>query len=655
MIQKLLKPKRLLLLFIAVNLVIGLFTVSDYGLSIDESQETDRAEIAMRRYTLHETGDPVGEYEALGINQYYGTVLMMVFLTAENVLRPLLGTARHDILHYTFFITFQVGVYLVFVLARRWIKEWWALAAALLFGTQPLYYGHAFINPKDIPGMVIFLATVVVGFRMADKVEAQKPPIAAYRWKLGLMVSADWQRLKEATRKRLRNFFIFEGVLVFLWALRVHLWLVSVVIGALFHADQNSFLGRLFARLAPNAGVIPVEDYIARGQAVIGPAVNNLLVVLLAGSVLFCLLFFRRARRDIWQESVSTYFKKSIKMDRRGWLAVAAAGAVWGVAISTRATAIAAGGMIGLYMLLRLREKAVLSLAGYTLAAAAACFITWPYLWYFGVQGFLEGMQAFANYPYVGGRIWYRGSIPHEAIPRTFLLQVMAIQFTEPLVILSVVGIVLAVVLAVRKQLPRLDVFILLCWFFLPILYSAIAQPTLYNNFRQFFFVTTPLFVFAGLAMAQGARLLRRGVVLAVVLALVFAPGVVEIARLHPYQYVYYNQAVGGVEGAYRYYEMDYWVISYKEAIEYLNEYAPEGSQILVVSGGDVADQYARPDLDFIPLQSEISDEELQPYDYVLMTTNHRHTQLENLYALETAYAVKAGDAVLTYVKVIDP
>jgi hypothetical protein len=652
--EKLLKPKTILLLFIAVNLVIGLFTVSDYGLSIDESQETDRAEIAMRRYTLNETGDPVREYETLGVNQYYGTVLMMVFLFFENTFRPLLGTARHDILHYTFFITFQVGVYLVYLLVRRWTKEWWAMVAALLFGTQPLFYGHAFINPKDIPGMVIFLGTVAAGFWMVDKLEEKKPPVKDYGRKLSGLIRQDWETLKEKTRHRLRNFFVFEGVLVLLWLLRVHLWLVAMLIGAFYRAEAGSLSGRLFARFAPNAAAIPLEDYAARAQAILGPAVDVLVIVLLAGSVLFCLVVFWRARTDLWQKSIPTYFKKTIRMDRAGWLAVAGAGALWGVAISTRATAIAAGGMIGLYTLLRLREKAVFPLVGYTLAALVACIATWPYLWYFGLQGFLDGMGVFANYPFVDGRVWFRGVIPFEEIPRTFLLQVMAIQFTEPLVVLSVVGMVLAVVLAVRKKLPRTDMFISLSWFWMPILFSIITQPTLYNNFRQFFFITPPLFVFAGLALEYGAQFFRRGSVLAMVLVIVFAPGVVEMARLHPYQYVYYNQFVGGVEGAYRYYELDYWVISYKEAVEYLNENAPEGAQILMVNGGDVPEQYARPDLTFIPLKGEINNPELQQVDYVLLTTNHRHTQLENVYALETAYQVEVGGAVLTYVKVID-
>lgn len=653
--KKFLTPKRLLILFVAVNLVIGIFTASDYGISIDESQETDRAEIAMRRYTLHETGNPIGEYEALGINQYYGTVLMMGFLFFEKTFQPLLGTERHAILHYTFFVTFQIGIVLFYALLRRWVKDWWALAAAVLFGTQPLLYGHAFINPKDIPSMVVFLAAVLAGLWMADKLEASKPPVAEYGRKLLGLMQDDWASFKEGTRRMLR--FSLWGIagLGLLWVLRIHRLAVAGVVNFIYQADPNTWLGQQAASLMPNMASQPVDGYIARAQAVsrwavLGVLIGLLLIVFVAG-----LFLFQRTRTNLWQESVPTYFRKGARLSRAAWWAVILAGGVWGLAIATRASNMVAGLMIGLYLVLRLREKSILPLVVYSLAAVVVCYAAWPYLWYFGLQGFLGAMQAFANYPYLGGRIWLRGSIPHEEIPRTFLLQVIAIQYTIPMLVLSAVGVVVGVVLAVRKKLPRVDVFILMCWFFLPILYSIIARPIHYNNFRQFFFITTPLFVFAGLAMEKGAALLKNRVVLAAALVVVFLPGLVGMVRLHPYQYVYYNQIVGGPEGAYRYYEMDYWVIGYKEAIEYINANAPEDAEILVVGGGDVTNQYLRKDLHKIPLGASSTEEDLSGYDYVLLGTNHRASALEHAYALPTVYEVKAGEAVLVYVKQVVP
>jgi hypothetical protein len=45
------------------------------------------------------------------------------------------------------------------------------------------------------------------------------------------------------------------------------------------------------------------------------------------------------------------------------------------------------------------------------------------------------------------------------------------------------------------------------------------------------------------------------------------------MTMLHPNQYVYYNAFVGGVEGAQRKFNLDYWANSYAEAVQGLEDY----------------------------------------------------------------------------------
>jgi hypothetical protein len=42
------------------------------------------------------------------------------------------------------------------------------------------------------------------------------------------------------------------------------------------------------------------------------------------------------------------------------------------------------------------------------------------------------------------------------------------------------------------------------------------------------------------------------------------------MAKIHPYEYIYHNELVGGVRGAYGRYETDYWVAGMREAVEWL-------------------------------------------------------------------------------------
>jgi hypothetical protein len=45
---------------------------------------------------------------------------------------------------------------------------------------------------------------------------------------------------------------------------------------------------------------------------------------------------------------------------------------------------------------------------------------------------------------------------------------------------------------------------------------------------------------------------------------------VIEMVRLHPYQYTYFNHVAGGVSGARGRYMLDYWGLSFKEASDKL-------------------------------------------------------------------------------------
>jgi hypothetical protein len=72
-------------------------------------------------------------------------------------------------------------------------------------------------------------------------------------------------------------------------------------------------------------------------------------------------------------------------------------------------------------------------------------------------------------------------------------------------------------------------------------------------------------------------------------LAIVFAGALTtqasSIVRLHPYQMTYFNCLAGGVRGAAGQYETDYWLTSYKEAIEWIEMQpaSPDGRKTRVL------------------------------------------------------------------------
>jgi hypothetical protein len=201
------------LVLVAVNVVIGLFIVRDYGMSWDEANAQSYGKDTLIAYTtLLKYHQLTTEYGPGNI-RYKGPAF---FLTAEAATRLVarLGLGRHQtaVWHFAYFLTFQIAIVSLYALSRRWVGSWAAFGAALLFATQPLLWGHAFINPKDIPFMGFFLASVAAGFAMVDWVAERQP----FHCKEGMQeVSAsDWKAAVKRLGAQLLKGFMLPYVLL---------------------------------------------------------------------------------------------------------------------------------------------------------------------------------------------------------------------------------------------------------------------------------------------------------------------------------------------------------------------------------------------------------------------------------------------------------
>jgi hypothetical protein len=99
----------------------------------------------------------------------------------------------------------------------------------------------------------------------------------------------------------------------------------------------------------------------------------------------------------------------------------------------------------------------------------------------------------------------------------------------------------------------------------------------MYNGIRHFTFLLPPFALLGGIGGAWLLGAVRRyGTAASTLTAAVLAAGialpVVAIARLHPYEYTYFNDASGGIAHADDRYMLDYWGLSFKQASEALLE-----------------------------------------------------------------------------------
>jgi hypothetical protein len=167
-----------ILILLIVNIIVGLFTFRSYGLSWDEPLFYNYADALRYAYSPKErfggNFDLNHAFGSSGTDHANRGPAYVILARPFVALVETLGADNASAWHLINFLTFQLGVYLLYRFAKRYVSESAALAAAALFAWQPLLWGHAFINPKDPPFLVFFLGAACFGFEMIDKIADPK-------------------------------------------------------------------------------------------------------------------------------------------------------------------------------------------------------------------------------------------------------------------------------------------------------------------------------------------------------------------------------------------------------------------------------------------------------------------------------------------------
>jgi hypothetical protein len=205
-------------------------------------------------------------------------------------------------------------------------------------------------------------------------------------------------------------------------------------------------------------------------------------------------------------------------------------------------------------------------------------------VWPWAVQEWLNPFKAIAYYSNFWEKPWkelYDGvTIMIPEMPRTYLPKLCVLKIPEIVGGLAIAGVAGSLVMIIRgygTPAKRASLALLVAAALLPIILTVVTRPVLYNGIRHFLFVVPPMAVLAGVAVAYLFEKLdkyRRSVAVAgaAVFSLIVGVTVVDMVRIHPYQYALFNQVAGGVRGAGDRYMLDYWALGFKEASETLLE-----------------------------------------------------------------------------------
>jgi hypothetical protein len=617
-------------LILALGLAIGSWLGNDFGVSWDEVRNANVGAAALRAYS---GGDDY--FDAPSIADH-GPAYFMLFSAGSQAMAELLPSwTEADGRHLINFSTFLVAVLSFYFLSRRIVRPPYDWMATALFATQPLLFGYGFIGQKDVSFMAGFMATLALGLAALDRwgsLEARgdSPSTLPPRFA--------WDRLASAWKNLSRG---FRGLLAVVAAAVVILFLDLFifqrlrglgrsVIEAAYRGSASAPVQAIFDRLATDAYKTTLDAYLVKYDDFYA----SLTTAILVGMCVALLAAFSLTL-PAWRA------RSGHSLGLRGWAAWLVSGIVLGFTVSMRPVGAFAGLLVSLEAVRLSRAKAILPLAAYWLVASLATLGTWPYLWPSPISRMIESLKLAAEFSHHG--TLFRGMrVSSGELPWDFFPTLTALQLTETAVLLIIVGLCVIFWRRIRRERQGALVGLLLLWVGIPLI-LLIGFKTSGYEFRHFLFMLPPLLLVAAIGLETIGEWVRRSWRRALLFVLVIAPGVLGIAQLHPYEYIYFNSFAGGVSGADGSYQLERECLSYREAVVFVNGIAEPGAVVIVPQQTNQVLPYAREDL----VIRGIGD--LADADFVLSCT-WRDANDFSTEGFARVFRIQRGTAILTEV-----
>ncbi len=222
-------------------------------------------------------------------------------------------------------------------------------------------------------------------------------------------------------------------------------------------------------------------------------------------------------------------------------------------------------------------QRILFFMAGFCLCL----YIVWPFLWPDPIAGFVHCIDKMAHKEPAGSNLFGGVYVPTEKLPASYLPVWFGITVPPVWLMAALTGIVAFVVALVKERSGffnsvrgRSIVLYLLC-FLMPAAAVILLHSVIYDEWRHLYFIY-PGFV---LIAIYGIYRLHAGPLRRVVQALCFVQTGVLLwfmVQSHPHQQVYFNELVSHRPGYLRHnYEMDYWGVSTKQALQRLLDQHP--------------------------------------------------------------------------------
>jgi tetratricopeptide (TPR) repeat protein len=200
--------------------------------------------------------------------------------------------------------------------------------------------------------------------------------------------------------------------------------------------------------------------------------------------------------------------------------------------------------------------------------------VFWPYALQNPVINPWKSYQVMVQYPDTFRQIFEGKFEWSDFMPWYYLPEYMAI--TIPVIVLAGLA---SFILFSKKILKSGKAFIywsLIFTILFPVIFVIWEKANLYSAWRHFLFIYPGIILLASIGFLQLFRFIKNRYLSWALVALIAIISInpLKFMILNPeYSYIYYNQLVGGLKGAYGRFETDYYFVSLKEGSDWLIKY----------------------------------------------------------------------------------
>jgi hypothetical protein len=231
----------------------------------------------------------------------------------------------------------------------------------------------------------------------------------------------------------------------------------------------------------------------------------------------------------------------------------------------------------------------------------------------------VRGLISFGEFHYhirtiLFGKVYEMADVPRDYVPIYIAIRLPLLTLCGTLLTLALV--MLPARIGGFSGIRRRELGLIAFAAIFPVACQVVTEGPAFDGCRHFLFVFPAIAVLAGVGLSASIGILTRlhrsaMIVWLAVIVTGYSWTAGKLYQLHPYEYLYYNQFVGGLQGASRRFVTDYWVNIMPEAVEELHEFldstepatAKTKTYRVAVCGERVSyEEYARPNLQWIKM-----------------------------------------------------